>query len=436
MSNPTATHSSLSHVPSYWNQTAVDYVVPEALTESLKADVTIIGAGFTGLRAAYELSKRGISVVVLESEEPGWGASGRTGGQVNPLAHAAPSKIIEQLGDVFGPRMIESYVNSGNELFNLIAENQLDCDAVQNGWLRAAHCKSAIKQLEEMHSGWSEYGLDISFLEGEKLHQLSGSNYYDVATQVASGGCIQPLSFCRELARVSAKQGAQIFAHSPVQSVKPEGNDWKVKTANGQVTSQWVLFCTNGYTDNTLQGLKKTIVPLISVQAVTRPLSAKEYSSILPNGHTLSDTRRVIYYARKDNHDRLLFGSLGMSEGCNSADKNRLHQGLKKVFPQFKAEDLSLYWGGKLGFTADVLPHLHEPAPGILAGLGYNGRGVAMASVMGRILAERVSGKSAEELAIATTRLSPFPFHALHKVGTYGAIKCYEMRDALDVKFF
>jgi glycine/D-amino acid oxidase-like deaminating enzyme len=426
--------SSLTN-PSFWKQTAVSYQAPAQLCDAITADVTIIGAGITGLRAALELAQQNINVVVLDSHEPGWGASGRTGGQVNPLAHDVPANIIKQLGSTYGPRMLESYVNSGNELFDLIKNNGMQCDAVQNGWIRGAHCHSAIKDLESMHKGWSEYGLDISYIEGKELHKLSGSTAYDVATHVASGGCIQPLSYSRELARVASAKGAQIFAHSAVKSVKSEGQKWKVSTDKGSVTSQWVLFCTNGYTDNTLKGLKQTIIPLVSVQAVTRPLSKSEYDSILPNGHTLADTRRVIYYSRKDNHDRLLFGSLGMSEHCSGADKQRLHKGLKTVFPQLTPGDLELYWGGKLAFTKDVLPHVHEPAPGILAGLGYNGRGVAMGTVMGRILAERVAGKKPEDLAIPTTTYKSFPFHSFHKIGVYSAIKAFEMRDAFDVRF-
>lgn len=427
---------SLLDNPSYWNQTAVKYQDVSQLTDSVRADVTIIGAGITGLRAALELAQQNISVVVLDSHSPGWGASGRTGGQVNPLAHAVPEKIIQQLGPKFGRRMLESYVNSGNELFGLIQEHDLRCDAVQNGWIRGAHCRSAVKELESMHKGWSEYGLDIRFIEGSELHRLSGSEAYQVATLVDSGGCVQPLSYSRELARVATAAGASIFGQSKVCSVQPQDDKWRVVTEAGQVTSDWVLFCTNGYTDNTLKGLKKTIIPLISVQAVTRPLSDDEYNSILPKGHTLSDTRRVIYYSRKDNNNRVLFGSLGMSEQCNGADTRRLHKGLKTVFPQLTPDDLELYWGGRLAFTPEVLPHLHEPAPGILAGLGYNGRGVAMATVMGRILSERVIGKRPEDLAIPTTQFNAFPFHSFHKVGVYSAIKYFEMRDGLDVRFF
>ncbi|WP_261845103.1 NAD(P)/FAD-dependent oxidoreductase [Aliamphritea ceti] len=420
--------------PSFWTQTAVPAQPGNSLQEEIRRDVTIIGAGITGLRAALELAKAGLNVALLDSHEPGWGASGRTGGQVNPLAHAVPEKIITQLGDTYGPRMLESYVNSGNELFNLINEYKLDCDAVQNGWIRGAHCNSAIKDLEEMHKGWSEFGLDISFLEGEELQRVSGSNAYQTATVVKSGGCIQPLSYSRELARVASQHGAEIYSQSPALSITPADKQWQINTPKGKVTSDWVLFCTNGYTDNTLKGLKQTIVPLISVQAVTRPLTDDEYDAILPQGHTLSDTRRVIYYCRKDNKNRLLFGSLGMSEQCNNADRKRLHKAINHVFPQFSAADLDVYWGGRLAFTPEVLPHLHEPAPGILAGLGYNGRGVAMGTVMGRILSERVLGKAPEDLAIPTTNFKAFPFHGMHKLGVYSAIKYYEMRDSMDTR--
>ncbi|MBN3561036.1 NAD(P)/FAD-dependent oxidoreductase [Aliamphritea spongicola] len=420
--------------PSFWTQTAVAATPGKTLQEEIRRDVTIIGAGITGLRAALELASSGASVALLDAHEPGWGASGRTGGQVNPLAHAVPEKIIAQLGNTFGPRMLESYINSGNELFDLITEHQLDCDSVQNGWLRGAHCTEAIKDLEAMHQGWSEYGLDISFIEGQALRDLSGTDAYKTATVVKSGGCIQPLSYSRELARVATEQGADIYSCSPAISVTPDNRQWQVTTPAGKVTSDWVLFCTNGYTDDTLKGLKQTIVPLISVQAVTRPLSDAEYNAILPEGHTLSDTRRVIYYCRKDNHNRLLFGSLGMSEQCNAADRKRLHKAIHHVFPQFSAADLDVYWGGRLAFTPEVLPHLHEPAPGILAGLGYNGRGVAMGTVMGRILAERVQGKAPEDLAIPTTGFKAFPFHGLHRLGVYSAIKYYELRDAIDTR--
>src|SRR5699024_902759 len=133
---------------------------------------------------------------------------------------------------------------------------------------------------------------------------------------------------------------------------------------NGSLLSRWVLFCTNGYTDNVLTGLKKTFIPLVSLQAATRPLSDEQYQSILPEGHTMADTRRVIYYSRKDNRNRVLLGSLGRNPECSlAADRQRLVKAFATVYPQLSVDDIEFYWGGKVAFTPDLLPHLHEPAP-------------------------------------------------------------------------
>ncbi len=420
---------------SLWQHTAIKLPTPDTLNGSLNVDVTVVGAGFTGLRTALELARKGVDVAVVDKYEPGWGASGRSGGQVNPLAHAQPNEIIKQLGPVFGPRMLDNYIHSADEVFNLIEKYDLKCDSVRSGWLRGAHSRSAIPELEQMAENWSALGLDIDSVEGNELHRLVGSEAYSVATRVKSGGSLHPLSYTRELARVAIEKGAKIFGNSEVSSVMKKGDRWQLTTGSATIDSEWVVFCTNGYTDDTLKGLKQTIIPLISVQAATRPLSDEEYAQVLPEGHTIADTRRVIYYGRKDNRNRILLGSLGASEYCIGPDKERIHKAFATVFPQFKPEDIEFYWGGKIAHTKDVLPHLHEPAKGILAGLGCNGRGVAMGTVMGRILSERILGKKQKDMSIPTTPYDPFFCHRYHEVGVSITTKYFEARDALDVKF-
>ena len=424
-----------SIVSSLWKETAVKAPELNPLTGDISADVTIVGAGFTGLRAALELAQRGVDVVVLDSHEPGWGASGRNGGQVNPMAHSTPEEIIEELGSVFGERMVDCYVNSANELFSILKQHGMRCDSGQNGWLRGAHCRSAEKTIEAFATGWGASGLDVDLVEGEVLHRLTGSKIYNLATQTKSGGYVQPLSYARELSRVAIEKGARIFSNSAVKSLEKQAGKWRVNTTNDSVSSDWVLFCTNGYTDDTLKGLQQTISPLVSVQAATRVLSDEEYAKILPEGHTFSDSRRVVYYTRKDERNRLVFGSMGLAQECVGSDRKRLEKGLHEVFPQFSGEDLAFYWGGKLAITTDHLPHLHEPAPGILAGLGYNGRGVAMATVMGRVLAERALGEPSQNLSIPTTPYKSFMLKRFHALGLPGVIKYYELRDRLDKRF-
>jgi glycine/D-amino acid oxidase-like deaminating enzyme len=423
-------HSSL------WAETATSSVHTNKLSEHIDANVVIVGAGITGLRTALALAEKGLNVVVLESKEPGWGASGRTGGQVNPLAHDTPEKICSYLGEKVGMGVVNAYVNSADEVFSLVKKYQIDCDAEQNGWLRMAHCDRAVKQLESMSVAWQKVGLDISYVEGGELHRLIGADTYSTATLTPNGGSVQPLSYTRGLCSAATSFGAQVFSNSPVKAIEKKGNRWLVNTELGSVSTEWVVFCTNGYTDNVLKGLQKTIVPLVSLQSATASLPQDIYDEILPEGHTYADTRRVIYYGRKVKDRRVVFGTLGVSADCAKAsDVRRLHGGLAEVFPQLKGVELTHKWGGQIAHTPDVLPHLHEPQPGILAGLGYNGRGVAMGTVMGRVIAERILGKSAGELDIPITNYSNALLRHFSDAAVKLAVPTFEIMDAFERRF-
>ncbi|MEL0638606.1 MULTISPECIES: NAD(P)/FAD-dependent oxidoreductase [Marinomonas] len=422
--------------PSLWADTAIAASPLNKLSENTRADVVIVGAGITGLRTALELSEKGLNVVVLESKEPGWGASGRTGGQVNPLAHDTPEKICAHLGQRAGMGVVDAYVNSADEVFALIKKHNIECDAEQNGWLRVAHCNRAVKQLESMSTAWQKVGLDISYVEGAELHRLMGTKTYGTATLTPKGGSVQPLSYTRGLCAAATSLGARVFSYSPVGSIQKKGSRWFVKTDHGSVDTEWVVFCTNGYTDDVLPGLQKTIVPLVSLQSATASLPQDVYDQILPEGHTYADTRRVIYYGRKIKDNRVVFGTLGVTADCKRpSDVKRLYEGLAETFPQLKGIELTHQWGGQIAHTPDVLPHLHEPQPGILAGLGYNGRGVAMGTVMGRIMAERILGKSADDLQIPVTNYRNAPLRHFSDIAVKLAVPTFEILDAFEKRF-
>lgn len=422
--------------PSLWAETAIAASPLMTLKENTRADVVVVGAGFTGLRTALELSEQGLNVVVLESNEPGWGASGRTGGQVNPLAHETPEQICRRLGERAGMGVVDAYAQSADEVFSLIKKYQIDCDAEQNGWLRAAHCKRAIKQLDSMSKAWAEVGLDISYVDGPELHRLMGTDTYDTATLTNKGGSVQPLSYTRGLCRVAIENGARVFSYSAARAIDKKGSRWLVKTDQAEVDTEWVVFCTNGYTENILPGLQKTIVPLVSLQAATAPLPQEVYDQILPEGHTYADTRRVIFYGRKLKDRRIVFGTLGVNHECDRAsDIKRLYKGLAETYPQLKGVPLSHKWGGKIAHTPDILPHLHEPMPGVLAGLGFNGRGVAMGTVMGRIIAERILGKSADDLQIPVTNYKSAPLRHFSDIAVKSAVPILETLDSLEKRF-
>jgi glycine/D-amino acid oxidase-like deaminating enzyme len=205
-----------------------------------------------------------------------------------------------------------------------------------------------------------------------------------------------------------------------------------VTTPNGSVVADSVLLCTNGYTDKLWPALKTSVVPLTAVQVASEPLPDAVRDSILPGGQTFSDTRRTILYGRREPDGQMLLGSVGHGDAGTEADFKRIHREAERVFPQLTGVKWRYQWGGRVAFTEDHLPHLHEPAPGLFAGLGYNGRGVAMGTIMGRVLAERALGKDAADLPFPMTPVRPYPGHAFAGIGIPIAIAWMGFRDRLD----
>ena len=424
---------------SLWAFNAPPIETNPTLSESIQADVTVVGAGFTGLRAALELAKSGSSIVVLDARDVGWGASGRNGGQVNPMMpFNSPQKLRKLVGDKFFERLTEVSLNSADELFKLIRDNQIQCQARQNGWLRVLHSPKAKKSAFADVSSWNNFGAGMQILERDEVKRLSGSPVYTSAVLTPRGGAVQPMMLAQGLAAACKSHGVRIHGQSPVTNIRRLDGCWRVEAGHveaghGSVTSQWVVIGTNGYTDHLIAGLDKTIIPLTPIQIATEPLAEEEIESILPGGQTISDSRRVIMYARKEPDNRIIYGGLGRTDRQgNLLGFDWLKKDATRVFPQLKGVRWTHQWGGNIAITDDHLPHLHEPQPGILIGLGYNGRGVAMSHVMGRVMAERVLGMTPEMLPFPTTAIRAVTHRQFKMIGLRSAIAFLRFLDWLE----
>lgn len=418
---------------SLWAATAGPAPATPPLTGDRRADVVVVGGGFTGLRAAIVLAEAGADTVVVEAAEAGWGASGRNGGQVNPLLpENTPDTVAAMIGAAAAEKLCRLAMDSADELFALIQRLGIHCDPRQEGWLRVAHCRAAARSWTRQCESWIAAGAEIEIIEGDRLAALTGSTAYVMGSLTRRGGAIQPLSFARGLAQKAVAAGAEIYGSTPALGLERDARGWSVTTPDGSVVADTVLLCTNGYTDSLWPGLAGSVVSLTSVQVASEPLPDDVRDSILPGGHTLSDTRRTILYGRREPDGRMVLGSIGQGDAGTTPDFRRLRREAVRIFPQLAGATWRHEWGGRVAITEDNLPHLHEPAPGLLVGLGYNGRGVAMATVMGRLLAERALGKAASDLPIPTTPVRPYPFGAYTGFGLPLAIAWMGLRDRID----
>lgn len=418
-----------------WRRTAVAATDYPGLSGDEEAEVVVVGAGFTGLRAALVLAEAGTRVTVLEAGDIGAGASGRTGGQVNPmLPFNGPDKLRQMVGPDYFRKLTDVSLNSADELFDLIRRYQIDCQARQKGWLRVNHSRKAEEKARKDSASWAAYGGRMRFIEGAELERLSGTQAYRSGVVTERGGAVQPLSLARGLARAATGAGAQIRCNARVTGLRQDKDGWRVETPEGVIRTDWVILATNGYTDGLLDGLDKTIIPITPVQIATDPLPDEVIGSILPHGHTISDSRRIIMYARREPDNRFVFGGHGETDKHGRfVGHEWLMKDVVRIFPQLKDVNWPHRWGGRIAITEDRLPHFHEPAPGLIAGLGYNGRGVAMSHVMGRVLAERVLGADPASLPFPTTEIRGVAYRGLQMLGMGAAIWWMRLQDRIDI---
>ncbi|WP_298936846.1 FAD-binding oxidoreductase [uncultured Ruegeria sp.] len=417
----------------HWSRTAAP--APEALLleGDITADVIVVGGGLSGTRTALGLAESGAKVALLEAKRIGWGASGRSGGQCNPIWRATPQDLAGRLGDACANRLVRATLTSADDLFADIRRYDIDCDAEQNGWVQAAHCKSEAASLIELAEAWNAVGGEIGVLEGPEVAKVSGSEAYRFALFHKRGGHVQPLSLTRGFARAAEKHGAQLYENASVRSMSRVNGKWKVATSTGSVTARQVILTTNAYTNGLWPGLQQTFFPMVSISLATAPLSDSLQQSVLPADVTISDSRRAIYYARYDRDKRLIFGCVGSNDSVETLGGiKRLQRGLDTVFPQLKNTPIETVWAGRIAVTPEMMPHLHEPDEGVLAALGFSGRGIAMTSVMAKGLVHKTMGGSEEDLPFPVTPIKRIPFHWAATKMLPLAAPAMTIRDSLD----
>ncbi|MDP5084785.1 MAG: FAD-binding oxidoreductase [Yoonia sp.] len=422
---------ALAH--SLWVDTA--HAAPErsALKGEIETDCVIIGAGFTGLSAALNLAEAGVRVVVLEAQTPGWGASGRNGGQVNPGLKEGPDAIEAHYGTEMGRRVVALSGGVGDLVFGLIARHGIACDPRRPGWIRASHSSKSQAALARIGAQWRARGADVDEVVSNELRDLLGTDAYRSGLIDRRGGSLHPLNYALGLAAAAERAGAKVYGQSPVSKILSADDSVVVTTLAGRVTAHHALVCTNAYTGDLAEPLGRSVMPVTSVQVATAPLSDNIARSILPEGHAVSDTKRLLLYFRKDVDGRFIMGGRGAtSERSIRACQQDLRAQSMRLFPQLANATWEYAWGGDVALTRDHLPGLHRVAPRIMAGLGYNGRGVGMATAMGKVLADWVTGHPEASLEFPVTRASPIPFQRFRRVGMAATVAAFRVLDRVE----
>lgn len=419
--------------PSLWHATAVPAPATPALTQMAETEVAIVGAGYAGLSTALHLAQKGIGVIVLEAREPGWGGSGRNGGQVIPGVKYDPDELEAKFGPEAGAALTEFMGATADNVFRLIAAHRMDLPHLRTGWIQGAHARSGLATASSRAAQWQRRGVDAKVLDRAEIAVHLGNDGYLGGWLDPRGGAIQPLSFARELCRAAQAAGVIVHGETFVDKIERDGAGWKLTTRSGLlVKARKVVVCTNGYTKDLMPEIARTVIAPNSFQIATAPLSDNLRKSILPYGQVTSDTRKLLLYFRLDHQGRLLMGGRGpFREPTSDQDWAQLEGLIDRFYPQLQAMPREYRWCGRVAITRDFLPHLHEPQPGLIVNVGCQGRGIGLETSMGIALAEYCATGRPNALPFPITPIKPIPFHVLQQLYVAATVAWYRLSDGV-----
>lgn len=391
----------MEHPLSLWDTSAEECDLDSPFDAPGAVDVAIVGGGFTGLSTALHACEAGLSAHVLEAQRIGHGGSGRNAGLVNAGAWLAPQAIERQLGAVYGPRYVERLGDAPAYVFSLIEQHQIRCEATRNGTIHAAHSRSGFRELQLRKDGWDALGAPVDLLDREEVSELIGSRAFHGGLVDRRAGTINPMGYCRGLARAARGAGATISTGVRVSALEPSDGKWTLITDRGELTATHVVLCTNAYTDTLWPGLENSFTPIHYFQLATEPLG-ESAAGILPQRQGLWDTGKIMMSLRRDASDRIVIGSMGRVLGTKGGGLSRrwAARQLERLFPGLGPVAFEEAWHGRIAMTPNHLPRVHELAPGLFTPIGYNGRGITTGTVFGKAMADLLIGTPRDDLPL------------------------------------
>ena len=386
---------SSDHPDSYYHATRNRELDLQALDGSRRADVCIIGGGYTGLSSALHLAQRGYDVVLLEARKPGWGASGRNGGQVCSGQRKDQIALGRMVGADASRRFWELAEAAKDTVRQLVAEHSIDCD-LKPGIAHPLHKPQYVRESREYVDFLQrEYDYrQIEFLEQDSMAELVGSDSYHGGNLDMGAAHLHPLNYALGLADAALAAGAKIYRDTPVTGYR-EGKPNRVQTDFGVVEAEHIVLACNGYLGKLEKRVAGKIMPINNFIIATEPLDANQLKQINPRDVAIADSRFVVNYYRLSADKRMLFGGgENYSQNFPADIASFVRKPMLQVYPQLADTRIDYAWGGTLAVTMNRMPHFGRVGNSIYHAQGYSGQGVAMASLAGRLIAEALSGEA------------------------------------------
>ncbi len=417
--------------PYWWQGSPRPQLAERALPD--RADVLVVGSGYTGLCAALETARAGRHTVVVDAQDAGWGCSSRNGGLISTSIKPSFSELAARYGEQSAFAIRREGHNALEWIADFVATEQLDCSFRISGKFYGAHTAGKFEEIAA-DLGKEPKGLEV------KAHVVPRSEQHkEIATDLYHGGIVyeqhasvNPARYHQSiLARVLACE-ADIVTHCPVLTLQRDGSGFEAQTGKGKVKAQHVIVATNGYTGALLPWLQRRIIPIGSYMIATEALPRSLIDELLPGNRTIGDTRKVVYYYRPSpDRSRIIFGgrvTANETDPRNSAPL--LYRDLVELFPALKDYGVSHSWMGYVAYTFDHLAHVGH-TDGVYYAMGYCGSGVAMSSYLGTRIAQQLLGKPEGQTGFDNLRFPTRPFYFGNPWFLSTVVAYYRWRDRM-----
>ncbi|MFT6023559.1 MAG: gamma-glutamylputrescine oxidase [Ascidiaceihabitans sp.] len=418
--------------PDSWYAATANALPPFApLNGNTRADVCVIGAGFTGLSAALHLAQAGRDVVLIDAQRVGFGASGRNGGQLGSGQRVEQPSLEKMVGKDDAQKLWALGQDSKSLVKNLIAQHGIDC-YLRPGVAWSASSKGDVDDLhkyaDHMHQ---HYDYTLEKMGGASFSAICPSPDYKGGILDMGAAHLHPLRLTMGLAKAAQTAGVRIFEGTRAQRIE-HGTNPTVHTDHGEIAADHIVIAGNGYLGDLDKRVAGRVMPINNFIAATEPLGA-DAVRVLARDVAVADSRFVVNYFRLSHDGRLLFGG-GESYGYKfpSDIAAKVRKPMTQIFPHLKDVKIDYAWGGTLAITMKRLPYLSRVAPNVLSASGYSGHGVGTATHAGQLMAQAIVGETDGFDTMARIPNTPFPGGASVRTPLLSlAMTWYAMRDRL-----
>lgn len=401
--------SPISPGVSWYEATITDRPRYPRLDGSRRADVVIVGGGFTGLSAAVHLAEAGADVVLLEAHRVGDGASGRNGGQLGTGQRAWAEELEAQYGLTRARMLFDLAEEAKAHLLEFAQSRSIDIEYVP-GQMSVVHKPRYLKHYRAHAEIMAEqFGYrHIHYMDADETARRLGSTRYLGGLYDANTGHIQPMKLVIGTARAAAAAGAAIHEETPVTNMASGPAGVTVETGYGTVTADKCLLAVNAHGGKLEPVSAAHVMPIRSFIGATVPLG--DDSPVLPGGESVDDSRFVVRYFRRAKDGRLLFGGREAYTADNPRDiSTHIRRQIAEIYPQLADVEMTEAWGGSVGITMPRQPFVREVMPNVISAGGYSGHGVMLSNFVGKLYAETVAGNRDRLKLFEELKVPAFP---------------------------